>query len=250
MSLSALPTALLLPPANLVPLGLVGLLLGRRWPRLGRFLTALALLALLLLSLPATSMLLMATLQAGISRDVPTAADGAGAIVILSAEGGGGGVGGILPSNGVGPMTLERMHAGVILARRLDLPLLVTGGPSTRDAPPIAIEMARTLEQDFARPARWIEARAADTWENAAYSAAILSGASVRRVIIVTNAWHMRRAMQAFRHFGIEAIPAASRFEPYPKWEFEDFVPRVTSWLRSYHAIHEWVGCAYYALRR
>ena len=248
MSLSALPTALLLPPANLVPIGLAGLLLAWRWPRLGRAVAAGALLLLFVLGLPVTSMLLMGTLQAGVPRAAPTMR--AGAIVVLSADGSGHDAGGILPLHGVGPMTLERLHAGVILARRLAVPLLVTGGVLEPGTPPIALAMAGALQRDFGLPAAWIEPRATDTWENAAFSAAMLRAAGIGSAIIVTNAWHMPRALLAFRHFGIEAIPAASRFDPAPRWQFEEFLPRTSAWMRSYHAIHEWIGIAYYMLRR
>jgi len=72
MSLAPLPTALLLPPVNLVPLGLVGLLLARRYPRLGRALNAFSLIGLLLFALPCVSQGLSNSLQSGIPRSIPS----------------------------------------------------------------------------------------------------------------------------------------------------------------------------------
>ena len=248
MSLSALPTALLIPPANLVPLALVGWLLARWYPRLGRGICGVSLLLLLLLGLPVTGRALIASLEAGIPREIARDA-GVGAIVVLSADASMAGPGGVLESDGIGMMTLERLHAGVVLARRTGLPLLVTGGVVEGGGADIATRMARVLTADFAMTARWVEPRSADTWENAAFSAAMLREAGIKRVYVVTNAWHMKRALIAFRHFGIVAIAAPSRFDIEPGHKFEDFMPRVSAWMRSYFAVHEWIGCAWYGLR-
>jgi uncharacterized SAM-binding protein YcdF (DUF218 family) len=261
MSLSALTTALLIPPMNLVPLGLAGLVLARYRPRLGRAVTWAAMLGLFVLGMPFVSQSLIESLQADIPRIVPARAVPAsaveapeeqlpGAIVVLSAESGGGGVGGILPVYGAGPLTLERMQAGAMLSRKLGLPILVTGGSLEIGAPPIAMQMARSLREDFGLAAAWVEPRADDTWENAKFGAEILKAAGIRRVYLVSSAWHLRRALIAFRHFGLDAVPVADRFDPAPRLEFDAFVPRVAAWQKSYYALHEWIGCAYYALRR
>ncbi len=258
MSLSALPTALLIPPVNLVPLGLAGLVLARFYPRLGRAVVGLALLGLLVLAMPVVSRGLIDSLQAGIPREVPgrppgelaeaPGAPGPGAIVVLSADSGGG-VGGILPWHGIGPLTLERLQAGAALSRRLGLPILVTGGAPEQGAPSIALQMARSLREDFGLAAAWIEPWAADTWQNAQFSAAMLKGSGISRVYVVTSGWHMRRALIAFRHFGLEAEPVAARFEAGPVLDADGFIPRVSAWQKSYYAVHEWIGCAYYLLR-
>jgi uncharacterized SAM-binding protein YcdF (DUF218 family) len=265
VSLNDVVTFLLLPPVNLVPLGLAGQVLARRYPRAGGAVTGGALLALLVLATPNVSQTLLDSLQRGVPRSVPSrpvpddaelpaeagrpAGAPAGAIVVLSAESSGSGVGGILPWYGIGPLTLERLVAGASLSRRLMLPILVTGGEPAPGAPTLAAQMARSLREDFGLAAAWVEPKSRDTWENAAFSAAILRPAGIRTVYLVTSAWHMRRALIAFRHFGIDAIPVAARFEAGSRWDADGFVPRVSAWLRSYYAFHEWVGCAWYALR-
>jgi uncharacterized SAM-binding protein YcdF (DUF218 family) len=45
------------------------------------------------------------------------------------------------------------------------------------------------------------------TYENARYSAKVLFARGAERVGIVTCDWHMRRALQAFRRAGVEAVP-------------------------------------------
>lgn len=252
MSLSSLPTALLIPPINLVPLGLAGLALSRRWPRLGKGLAGLALAMLLLLAMPLTSGLLIASLEVGLPQDITAPkVDPPAAIVILGGDAAyGAPVGGIFPGSGIGALTLERMRAGVLLHRRTGLPILVTGDALEDGVTPIASQMAQALQDDFATPVQWIEPASADTWQNAQFSAVLLRQANIHSVYVVTHAWHMRRAMIAFARTGIAVTPAPIYLDRWPELSLDGFIPRVSSWLASYYALHEWIGCVYYALRR
>lgn len=251
MSLSALPTALLIPPANLVCAGIGGMLLGMRWPRLGRWVVGGSLAGLLLFSLPVVALWLIGSLQAGIPRADTAAATGGrpGAIVVLSADNSNAGPGGVLDPDGIGMLSLERLHAGVVLARRTSLPVLLSGGVVRNGEPSLAGRMGMVMRDDFGLSATWLEEQSSDTWQNAAYSAEILRKAGIRRVYLVTNAWHMRRALIAFRHFGVDVVPMASRFEGGIDYDGSEFVPRVSAWMRSYYAIHEWMGCVWYMVR-
>jgi uncharacterized SAM-binding protein YcdF (DUF218 family) len=115
--------------------------------------------------------------------------------------------------------------------------------------PPVAILMARSLSDDFGVATRWVEPASATTWENAAFSAAILRPAGIGSVIVVTHAWHMRRALIAFRAAGLVAVPAPLLAEHALHVGIGSFVPRIGAWQRSYYALHEWIGGAWYAFR-
>lgn len=252
MSLAALPTALLIPPVNLVPLTLAGLVLARRRPRLGGALAWIGMLGLLVFSLPLTANFLLEGLSAGQampSGAVPGAGPPPQAIVILSAEDRIGRPGGIVVGADAGLLTLERLRAGAVLARRTGLPVLVTGGRADPSQTALGPMMAQVLTADFAITPRWVEDRSLDTWQNAEYSARLLHAAGVSRVYLVSNAWHLPRARVAFRHFGIEAVPAPARLRAQLGISFDDFVPEARAWVRSYWAMHEWIGWGYYLLR-
>lgn len=245
MSFRSLLTALLVPPVNLPLLGIIGLLLRRRRPRLGTTLVTLALVLLLLLSLHGVSGTLLAALETDLPLQPPADAP-PGAIVILSA--------GISdwandPPVDVDQISLERLRAGAALYRRTQLPVLVSGGVLQTDTPPVAALMVRSLLQDFQVPVRWAEPGSRDTWENASLSAAILGKEGIHSVWLVTHAWHQRRAIMAFAHFGITATAAPVGLDRMPTLQASDFVPRVSAWQLGYYALHEWIGCAYYALR-
>ena len=247
MSLGAFATAIIVPPVNLLPLGLAGLAAFWRWPRVGRFAMAISLIGLTLFSLPVVSRALIASLEWDLPRAPPDHPPAA--IVVLSADAGYGTNDGFEKGLGIGALTLERMRAGALLERQTSLPVLVSGGELEPGAEPIAPQMARALENEFGVPVRWIEPGSEDTWQNAEFSAALLHAAGIDSVYLVSHAWHLRRAAMAFRHFGIATTPAPLRYDRPPRFSFNAVMPQASAFLYSYYAMHEWIGCVYYALR-
>lgn len=241
MSINTVFTALLLPPASLAIVATLALMLVRG--PLGRRFALLCLVGLLLLSLPIVSMPLLASL------DVPPASpDGPPpqAIVVL-----GGDVDRVPDPPGavLGSLSLERVRAGAALQRRSGLPVLVSGGIVDDLPVTVGLLMAESMTGDFGVPVRWTEATSPTTWENAEYSAAMLRADRISRVYVVTHAWHMRRALLAFRRVGIGAVPAPVRTDPWPRLRPGEFLPRTSAWVNSFYAMHEWVGLAYYSAR-
>jgi uncharacterized SAM-binding protein YcdF (DUF218 family) len=227
--------ALLVPPISLLFVTMIGLLVLRRHRRIGRFLAWFGLLGLLIMAMPAVSGLLLFTLE----RDLPLSPPPdrpPQAIVIL---------GGDTPQGTLGPLSLERVRLGALLARRTGLPILVTGGSLRVYEAPVAVMMADSLVRDFQVPVQWIERNSSDTWENAHLSAIILREQGIKSVYLVTQAWHMRRAIVAFADTGIKVTALDCRTAPLAG----GFVPEVGAWRASYFAMHEWVGWIWYSLR-
>ncbi len=232
-------TDLLIPPNSLVYLALFGLLLARRRRgRTGMAVSAAALAGMLVLGMPVASHALLVSLEGG--EPPPSGTEPPQAIVILSAE-----VDRTPDGLEPGPLTLQRLLAGARLWQRTHLPVLVSGGPLQPGDTPVAAVMARTLERDFHVPVRWIEARSETTWENAADSAAILLPEGVRSVYLVTHAWHERRSVLSFRHFGLMPTIASVPRDLVTG----GFVPTSVGWAQSFHALHEWIGLAVYSVR-
>ncbi len=248
MSLAALQTALLEPPANLLPVIAAGLLLMRHRPRLGAWLAGFGFLALLSFSLPATPWLLLTALERDVALASPS--DPApGAIVVLSAEDLRAVPGGIIAPPDIGALTLQRLRAGAVLHRRTGLPLLVSGGVVRTGNPPIAQAMARVLAEEYGITARWVEDRSRTTWENAAFSAALLRQDGIDRAYVVTHGWHMRRGLLAFRRAGLAGVAAPAHLTGPAALDTASFVPSAHAWADSRLAMHEWIGLAWYALR-
>lgn len=233
-----------LPLSSLALLAFVALLF---WRRHGRLAALMLMAPLVVLSMPIVSLSLLASLDPppDPAARAPATAGAPAAIVILSADVDRTATGGV---TSIGALTLERERAGAALHRATGLPILVTGGLVTAP-PPVAALMAASMQADFNAPVRWAEIRSATTWENATLSVPILRADGIDRVYLVTHAWHMRRSLLAFRRAGMPATPAPVRSDPWPRWQLDEFMPRTSSWERSYYALHEWFGLLYYEWR-
>jgi uncharacterized SAM-binding protein YcdF (DUF218 family) len=224
----------LLPPGGFLLLALLGLLLLKRRPALARACLITGIASLWLLSTPIISDVLTGWMERYPPLDLKGAAN-AQAIVIL----GGGGQRRLAPEYAgpaAEPLLLERLSYGAYLAKKTDLPVLVTGFNVEASA------MHDSLQRNFGIEARWIDNQAYDTFQNARNSARLLQAVGVRRIILVTRATHMGRSVEEFKSAGFEVFPA-----PVGMLESRDFgvlrlVPSPDALLRSNAAIYEMVG--------
>lgn len=111
-----------------------------------------------------------------------------------------------------GLMALERLRYAARLARASGLPLAASGGLHYGQPPSEAALMADAMQRDYGLKVRWLEERSRTTWENAQFSAELLQPQGVRRVVLVTQAWHMARARWCFEQAGFEVITAPMGF--------------------------------------
>lgn len=242
-------TSLALPPLLLVLLALAAGVLaaavpGRGTARAAGLLAALCAAALLVLSTPYAAGRLTAALEQRAGAGLPAGAPPPGAIVVLGGEMARGAAG---PE--VGPLTLERLRAAAALQRRTGLPLLVTGGPLSPGAPPIAELMAASLAADFGTPARWVEPRARDTRDNAGLAAAMLRAEGIGAAFVVSHGWHLPRAIGAFARAGLPAAAAPVRVSHRPDGALANWAPRPDHLAQSWFALREWAGLLVYRLR-
>lgn len=231
-------TALALPPAGPLLLAALGLLLMRRRPRLGQTLAWSGLVLLWLLSTPLVTKSMLAALEDVPPLD-PARAKGAQAIVVL-----GFGSYSAAPEYGgdtVGSGSLERIRYAARLQRETGLPLLVSGGAPWGGTPE-GRAMQAALERDFGVKVRWVEDASADTRGNARLSAPLLRESGVKRVLLVTHAWHMRRAQAAFAAEQLETVAAPTGFETRGPFTALDALPGPGGLRAGRLALGEWLG--------
>jgi uncharacterized SAM-binding protein YcdF (DUF218 family) len=232
--------ALVLPPNGPLIVAFAGLLLLGRRPRLGRALAWLGLTSLLVLSMPAVSDALHATLDQYPPLDLAKARN-AQALVIL-----GGGIRGDAPEYGgptAGRLTLERVRYGARLARETRLPVLVSGGAVNNNITEAQV-MRQVLLDEFGVAVAWAEARSRNTHENARRSAEILLPQGIRRVVLVAHELDMPRAKAEFEAAGFEVMPAPTMISSNAFGGLGDLIPEARSLESSYYALYEMLGNA------
>lgn len=234
--------SILMPPGGNVLLTLIGLLLLPRARRLAAIVLFVALGSLCALSIPVVASALERSLDAHPFLGDVGAAE---AIVVLGmANVVRDDLGVPVPRGGL----LERLRYAASVHRRTGLPLLVTGGNRRPGKPAEADVMARSLGNDFHVGVRFVENRSRNTAENAAYSAALLAPAGITRIVLVTHASHMIRAVGAFEDQGLTVVPAPIR-RRFVSLSFTAFLPRVNALARSVAATREHLGRVWYGLR-
>ncbi len=245
LKIIAVIKALLLPPTSLLLLGLLGMMVRER--KLGGALLFVGVCGLALLSVPAFVKLWakswesVAPLQEErILQDKPQA------IVVL---------GGGLKHSGhgvvLGEGTLLRVLYGAQLARKTKLPLLLSGGGKQEKNLVAETElMALFLLQNFDIGAVWQESESRNTAENAQNSFKILDRENIRRIVLVTQAYHMPRALVEFEKQGLVVSPAPTDFiSSDESWDIFSFIPSADALGKSYLLAHEWLGLYWYKVR-
>lgn len=239
----ALAYSIILSPLVLILTTLLGIAVALYWRRIGWICAVVSLAAFYLLATPCVADQLIWALEHRIPANQSGGAS-PGAIVVLSGD---------IDHTDVGVrlglLSLERVYFAAEQYRESSLPILVTGGPIGDANPAVADLMAETLSGAFGIPVRWREIKARTTYENAEYSARILKNAGINTVIVVTQRWHMPRAIWSFGKFGIRGLP--TKFAPGTgshRLELGDLVPTAAGLLRSTYATHELLGIVYYKM--
>jgi uncharacterized SAM-binding protein YcdF (DUF218 family) len=237
---------LILPPASLLVLIAGGLLITRWHRRAGRALAAAGICLLYLLSIDPVNDLLIRPLEAAYPP-FQSAGAKAGAVVVL-----GGGVRDLawVPSAPLpGEHSLSRLVAGIELARKLQLPLVITGGSgeTTANGPLEADALGdAAVRLGFPRKDLVIESGSRNTWENAGNLSELIPG---KTVVLVTSAFHMKRAAAMFRKHGFTVLPAPADYQSSVRsWSLEKLIPRARSLAVSSTALAERLSLAWYGM--
>ncbi|HVY46533.1 MAG TPA: YdcF family protein [Minicystis sp.] len=115
---------------------------------------------------------------------------------------------------------------------------VVAGGPD--DEADAMLDLA--VHEGVPRGAIEVDRTSRNTRENAVNSAAILRARRVDRVVVVTSALHMRRALADFAKAGVTAVAAPVDFEGRRVHGVRSLFPDAFALGRTYRALHELLG--------
>ena len=240
-------TTFLLPPLSLLLLLALGIFLFYRRPKLAKPLILASFGMLWIASTPYFAEGALHLLEARTTA-LDSRPQGADAIVIL-----GGGTYFHAPEyagqDTIGDATLMRLRYGAKLQRETGKPILVTGGKPLGNNLSEARQMRIALEQDFRVPVRWTEDESDNTFENARYSFRMLQQAGIRKIYLVTHAWHMPRSAEIFRRAGFEVVEAPTAFTTRYQIDLLAFLPQAGSLHGSKIFVHEVIGLLWYRVK-
>jgi uncharacterized SAM-binding protein YcdF (DUF218 family) len=121
-------------------------------------------------------------------------------------------------------------------------------------------EMATILEElGIPKAALWLEDQSQNTHENAVFAKKILDEKGIQRVLLITSAMHMPRAVGLFKKLGVEVIPISVDYSvTQADFSFDQqdlmgkmlgFLPSSSSLSATTNALKEYIGIMVYQLR-
>ena len=140
----------------------------------------------------------------------------------------------------------ERLVAGIELARRYPLAKLIyTGGTAGLFANPDSGAPSRMVDAfwlEMGIPERQIilESRSRTTSENAVFTKTLMQPKPGQHYVLVTSAWHMPRAMEAFARAGWQDVTAwpvdfrSTRRTLRPDWRLDEHLVEADLALKEY----------------
>lgn len=160
----------------------------------------------------------------------------------------------------------KRMMWGLMVAKSNNLPLLFSGGGMQKEylESDAFIDSLKELKLYLEIPtpsskslktkefSLHVEDKSLDTYQNAQFSKVAFEaeGLMTPTIYLVTSAYHMRRSIRLYEHFGFKVIPAATNFKINARakdgW---DYLPNAHAFYKSYVALHEYVGLLSLKLR-
>jgi len=164
-------------------------------------------------------------------------------------------LGGGTNSNGVFkayPDAFKREMYALIISKEKRLPLLFTGGGINAKE---AIDTKKDIEYisksfNFS-PEVYYENKSLNTWENAKYSAEFFNKKGWSKdIILVTSAYHMKRASLMFKNFGFRVDSKSVGYYVNKNSNLFDYLPQMDSLNKSYKAIHEYAGLIFFAFKQ
>ena len=153
--------------------------------------------------------------------------------------------------------SFKRAMFGIMLAHKNNLPLIYTGVSAAnhsnafldvvkelQDYFGLNISVTDRLTKDFSIV---LEKKSVDTYQNAAFTKKLFEKQNILhpKIYLVTSAYHMKRSLKLYRHFGFDAYPAATDFKIAKKktgYFVFSFFPNIGDLNRSYVALHEYFG--------
>lgn len=138
------------------------------------------------------------------------------------------------------------------LAKATGLDVYATGGTplnSQQDAEGDVMKRLLVMQGLDAKHV-FAEKLANNTWENASLIKAMLEKKGIARVVLVTSAWHMPRAVGCFEAQGFSVIPAPTDYlTKMSGYDIRSYLPDAKAFYDSSLALHEYLGLFFYRQR-
>ena len=146
-------------------------------------------------------------------------------------------------------LSLQRTVGALRLYRLIPKRIILSGGSVFGGPEESAVARELLLALGVEDSQIVVETKSRDTFENAAYCWEICKRIGCHRPLVITSAFHMRRAMGAFRCFFENPVPFPVGF--FSEWRYDplSFLPDPQNLYQIGMALREYLALGFYRFR-
>jgi uncharacterized SAM-binding protein YcdF (DUF218 family) len=165
----------------------------------------------------------------------------------------------------LGNSAFKRVVYGAMIAKKESLPIIYSGKGlnnydeimSSKDTISelnkyFDIELKETSTLSKNKFSIMYEGKSLNTYENAKFTKEMFYNLGIKNptIYLVTSAFHLKRAIGLYKYFGFDVLPIGTDFMTVEHITgFANYFPSMMELSMSYHALHEWAGLFYLALK-
>jgi uncharacterized SAM-binding protein YcdF (DUF218 family) len=142
---------------------------------------------------------------------------------------------------------LTRIVTAVRLQKRLDIPVIVSGAEGFEDKA-VKDHIVKRFLIDLGVPAKKIivEDKSRDTFENVKFTKEICDRLGFTDPVLVTSAYHLKRAVMTFDKVGLKVLPFPAGFASWEgkEYKWQSYLP--DDFSTASIAIKEYLGLVFY----
>jgi len=144
--------------------------------------------------------------------------------------------------------SLKRVLTGFVLHKKLNLPIILSGGSAITNLPEVEVMKNVLNELGVDKSMIYTDVNSRDTLGNAFFVKKICEKNGFKRIILVTSAYHMPRSVIVFQKAGLDVIPYPTDFKMDKRYTVYSYFPKMNVLQDSTKAIREYVGLIAYQL--
>ncbi len=138
--------------------------------------------------------------------------------------------------------SLKRLLTGFVLHKQTGKPIILSGGSGINRLPDAEIMKATLISFGVDLKSILLDSESTTTQENARYVRHIMEKRKYQTAILVTSAYHMRRAVKAFQKENVKVLPYPTDFKRDLRYNLYSFIPKASTFNDSYKALREYVA--------
>ena len=144
--------------------------------------------------------------------------------------------------------SLKRILTGFILHRKLNIPIILSGGSAITNLPEAEAMKGILNELGVDKSKIFTDVNSRDTFQNAFFTKKICEKYGFKKIILVTSAYHMPRSVMVFEKAGLQVIPYPTDFKMDKKYTIYSYFPKMNVLQDSTKSIREYFGILAYKL--